>query len=59
MDKMGIGALIAGIVLILVGAYAIWAFLPDVITFVKGGIGIAVLVVGLLLAVFGAMMVKD
>ena len=59
MDKMGIGALIAGIVLILVGAYAIWAFLPDVITFVKGGIGIVVLVVGLLLAVFGAMMVKD
>lgn len=59
MDKMGIGALIAGIVLILVGAYAIWAFLPDVITFVKGGIGIVVLVVGLLLAIFGAMMVKD
>jgi len=59
MDKMGIGALIAGIVLILVGAYAIWVFLPDVITFVKGGIGIVVLIIGLLLAVFGAMMVKD
>ena len=59
MDKMGLGALIAGIVLILAGGYAIWVFLPDVIAVVKGAIGIVVLVIGVLLAIFGAMMVKD
>jgi len=59
LDKMGLGALIAGIVLILAGGYAIWVFLPDVIAVVKGAIGIVVLVIGVLLAIFGAMMVKD
>ena len=37
MDKMGLGMLIAGIIMILAGAYGIWFFLPEVITFIMGG----------------------
>ncbi len=43
MDKMGLVALIVGLVLCIAGGYAIWAFLPEVITAVKGLIGIVVL----------------
>jgi hypothetical protein len=59
MDKMGIGALIAGIILILAGICGIWIFLPDVITVVKGAVGILVLIIGILLAVFGILMVRE
>ena len=59
MDKMGLGMLIGGIIMILVGAYGIWFFLPEVITFVMGGIGIVVLLVGIMLAGIGAILVKD
>jgi hypothetical protein len=59
MDKMGLGMLIVGIILILVGAYGIWFFLPEVITFVMGGIGIVVLLVGIMLAGIGMILVKD
>ena len=40
MDKMGLGMLIVGILLVIGGAYGIWFFLPDVINVVKGAIGI-------------------
>jgi len=59
MDKTGIIALIAGIVLLIVGGYGIWMFLPDVITAVKGLIGIVVLLIGLMLVVFGILIVKE
>ncbi len=59
MDKMGLVALIVGLVLCIVGGYAIWAFLPEVITAVKGLIGIVVLLAGLMLAVFGLLIVND
>jgi hypothetical protein len=59
MDKMGLGMLIAGIVMILVGAYGIYYFLPEVITFVMGGIGIVVLLIGIMLAGIGVILVKD
>jgi len=59
MDKTGIAALIAGIVLLILGAYAIWAFLPNVIAAVKGLIGIVVLLAGLMLIVFGALIIKE
>jgi len=43
MDKTGIAALIVGIILVILGAWAIWAFLPQVIIAVEGLIGIVVL----------------
>jgi len=59
MDKTGIAALIAGIVLLILGGYAIWAFLPDVIVAVKGLIGIVVLLAGLMLIIFGILIFKE
>jgi len=59
MDKTGIIALIAGIVLLIIGGYGIWVFLPDVIVAVKGLIGIVVLLIGLMLMVFGILIVKE
>jgi hypothetical protein len=59
MDKTGIGALIIGLIVCAVGGYAIWAFLPDVIATVKGLIGIVVMLAGLMLIIFGALVIKD
>ncbi len=59
MDKTGIIALIIGIVLCALGVYAIMAFLPQVIIAVQGLIGIVVVCVGLMLVIFGILIVKD
>lgn len=59
MDKTGIVALIIGLVLCALGVYAIWAFLPEVIAAVKGLIGIAVLLLGLVMVIFGVLIFKD
>ncbi|HUW85958.1 MAG TPA: hypothetical protein VMV55_03680 [Methanoregula sp.] len=59
MDKMGIIALIVGLVLCVVGGYAIWAFLPEVIVAVKGLIGIVVVLAGLMLVIFGVLIMND
>jgi hypothetical protein len=59
MDKVGVIALIVGLVLCALGGFAIWTFLPDVIIAVKGLIGIVVLIVGLMLVVFGILIFKD
>ena len=59
MDKAGIGALLVGIILLVLGVYAIWIFLPDVITVVKGSIGIVGLLIGLMLIVFGILIIKE
>lgn len=59
MDKMGLGMLIVGIILVIAGAYGIWYFLPDVINVVKGAIGIVALVIGIMLAGIGFILVKD
>jgi len=59
MDKMGFITLIIGIVLCIIGGYAIWALLPEVIIAVEGLIGIAVLLAGLALVIFGALILKD
>ena len=56
---MGFITLIIGIVLCIIGGYAIWAFLPEVIIAVEGLIGIAVLLAGLALVIFGALILKD
>ncbi|MFA4875783.1 MAG: hypothetical protein WC586_00085 [Methanoregula sp.] len=59
MDKTGIIALIVGIVLCALGVYAIWTFLPQVIVAVQGLIGIVVVIIGLMMLVFGALIIKD
>jgi len=59
MDKTGIAALIVGIVLMVLGGYAIWEFLPDVIVAVKVLISIVVLLAGLMLIIFGILIFKE
>jgi hypothetical protein len=59
MDKAGLGALLVGIILIILGIYAIWVFLPDAIVVVKGIIGIVGLLIGLMLMAFGILIIKD
>ena len=59
MDKTGVASLIGGIILLALGAYGIWVFLPDVITVLKGSIGIIAVVIGIYLVIFGAILVKD
>ena len=57
MDKIGVIALIIGLILCALGGYAIWAFLPEVMIVVKGFIGIAVLLAGTVAS--AATMVKS
>jgi len=59
MDKTGLVTLIIGLVVFALGAYAIWIFLPEVIIAVKGLIGIAVLFVGIMLVILGALIFSD
>jgi len=59
MDKMGIIALVIGLVLCAVGGYAIWAFSTEVIVAIKGLIGIVVVLAGLMLLIFGALIAND
>ena len=59
MDKTGLVALIIGLAFCALGGYAIWLFLPEVITAIKGLIGIAVVLFGILLVIFGALIFKD
>ena len=59
MDKTGILALIIGIALCALGGFAIWSFLPQVIIAVKGLIGIVIVCVGLMLVLFGILIIKD
>lgn len=59
MDKMGIIALLVGIILIALGGYAIWAFLPLVIAAVEGLIGIVLVLCGLMMVVFGILIFKE
>ncbi|HVN73686.1 MAG TPA: hypothetical protein VMT44_03720 [Methanoregula sp.] len=59
MDKMGIIALVIGLVLCALGIYAIWVFLPDVIAAVKGLIGIVLFLIGLVGVIFGILIAKE
>jgi hypothetical protein len=59
MDKTGLITLIIGLVLCALGGFAIWIFLPETIAAVKGLIGIAVLFVGIMLVIFGALIFSD
>jgi len=59
MDKVGVIALIIGLILCALGGYGIWTFLPEVIYVVKGLIGIVVLIFGVMLVIFGLLIVRD
>lgn len=59
MDKTGVASLIGGILLLALGAYGVWVFLPDVITTLKGVIGILGILIGIFLLIFGAILIKD
>ncbi len=59
MDKVGVIALIIGLILCALGGFGIWTFLPEVIYVVKGLIGIVVLIFGVMLVIFGLLIVKD
>jgi len=59
MDKTGLASLVGGILLLVLGGYGIWVFLPDVISVVKGSIGIIAVIIGIFLAIFGAILIKD
>ena len=59
MDKMGIGALIIGLILIAVGGYGVFIFLPEVLIFIKGFIGILAIIIGIFLVIFGVLMIKE
>jgi hypothetical protein len=59
MDKLGIIALVIGIVLCALGGFAIWVFLPEVLIAVKGLVGIVVLLAGLILVIFGILIFRE
>jgi len=59
MDKLGIIALVIGVVLCALGGFAICVFLPEVLLAVKGLIGITVLLAGIMLVIFGILIFRD
>jgi hypothetical protein len=59
MDKTGVASLIGGIILLILGGYGVWVFLPEVIIAVKGAIGIIAIIIGIFLVIFGAILIKD
>jgi hypothetical protein len=59
MDTMGIISVIMGLVLLAIGGLAIWVFLPEAIIVVKGSIGIVIVLGGLLVLIFGLLIVND
>jgi hypothetical protein len=59
MDKMGLAALIGGLILIVVGIYAIIIFQAEVIIALEGAGGIILVIVGVLIAIFGVLLIKD
>jgi len=59
MDKTGLAMVVIGLLLCAAGGYAIWIFQPEVIAAVKGLVGIAVILFGLMLVFFGALIFSD
>ena len=59
MDKMGLAALICGLILVIVGIYAIVVFQSEVIIALKGAGGIILVIVGIFLFIFGVLLIKD
>jgi hypothetical protein len=59
MDKTGVISLIIGIVLLILGGWGAYVFLPDVIVFLKGVIGIIGILIGIFLVIFGILMIRE
>jgi len=59
MDKMGIGMLIVGIILVIAGAYEITLFWDEFVMFIEGGIGLCAILIGIMMAGIGIILVKD
>jgi hypothetical protein len=59
MDKMGLAALIGGLVLVALGIYAIIIFQMEVIIALKGAGGIILIIAGIFLFIFGVLLIKD
>jgi hypothetical protein len=59
MDETGLAAMLAGIVLLIVGFVLMWYWLPQFIQVLLGGIGIVFAVVGLYGIVLGYLMIKE
>ncbi len=59
MDTTGLASLIGGIILLVLGAYGVWVFLPEVIMVIEGLIGIIAIIIGIFLVIFGAILLKD
>jgi hypothetical protein len=59
MDKTGVASLIGGIILLVLGGYGVYVFVPEVIMVIKGLIGIIAIIIGIFLVIFGAILIKD
>jgi hypothetical protein len=59
MDKTGVASLIIGIILLALGGWGVWVYLPQVIVFVQGVIGIIGILIGIFLVIFGVLMIKE
>lgn len=59
MDKTGLITLIIGIILLALGGFLIYFWLPEFIEFFKGGIGIVLALMGIGAVVLGALMLKE
>ncbi|RQD81998.1 MAG: hypothetical protein D5R96_06095 [Methanocalculus sp. MSAO_Arc2] len=59
VDKAGLGSLLAGIILIVIGGYGIYLYIPEVILVLKGALGIIAVFIGLFLAVIGFFIIQE
>ncbi|MCP1663057.1 MAG: hypothetical protein D5R99_06910 [Methanocalculus sp. MSAO_Arc1] len=59
VDKAGLGSFLFGIILIVLGGYGIYLYIPEVIAVLKGSLGIIAVLIGLFLAVIGFFIMKE
>jgi hypothetical protein len=59
MDKMGILEIVIGIILVCLGLFGAYYFINELIFVLKGVIGVALILVGILLLVIGYITVKE
>ncbi len=59
MDKTGVASLFIGIILLILGGWAIWVYWSKVVDFVQGVIGILGVLIGIFCILFGYLMMKE
>jgi hypothetical protein len=59
MDKTGVGSLVIGIILLVLGGWAVWIYFDEVILFLQGVIGIIGILIGIFLIIFGILMIRE